>query len=93
MDTYAPDKLLSLWTLEQLDLPMAMGHVLQNLVIQHKAEMTIKAIQSQLSHKIDSQQTEIAKLKGRLEQLQVVVDRLTASLEKPVRSRQATASN
>lgn len=36
MSTYEPEELLSLWKRERLDLAMAMGHLLQHLVILHR---------------------------------------------------------
>lgn len=33
MNTYEPDKLLSLWRRNEIDGEMAIGHILQNLVL------------------------------------------------------------
>jgi hypothetical protein len=37
MNTYEPDKLLSLWRRNEIDSEMAIGHILQNLVLLHEA--------------------------------------------------------
>jgi len=37
MSTYEPKQLLHLWQLEQMDSEMIIGHLLQNLVVQHEA--------------------------------------------------------
>ena len=37
MSAYEPEKLWSLWKREQITSEMAIGHILQNLVLQHEA--------------------------------------------------------
>jgi len=51
MSTYPPDQLLQLWKSEQIDSQMAIGHVLQNLVI--LAELVNKLNAAQVRVKLD----------------------------------------
>ena len=47
MSTYEPEKLWTLWQQQQIDSPMAIGHVLQNLVKHQKA---LEETNSSLAH-------------------------------------------
>lgn len=51
MSTYPPDQLLQLWKTEQIDSQMALGHLLQNLVI--LAELVNKLNAAQVRVKLD----------------------------------------
>ena len=48
MSTVTPEELLRLWKLENIPLEMAMGHVLQNLVKQQKAQDALNQMISNL---------------------------------------------
>ncbi len=47
MSTYQPEQLLQLWKSEQIDSQMAIGHLLQHLVLQQTA---LKKMQVGLHH-------------------------------------------
>lgn len=51
MSTHPPDQLLQLWKSEQIDSQMAIGHVLQNLLI--LTELVNKLNAAQIRVKLD----------------------------------------
>ena len=54
MSTYEPNQLLALWKLEQIDIEMVIGHLLQNLVLQYeankKANLSIHHLRIDMNH-------------------------------------------
>jgi hypothetical protein len=54
MSTYEPNQLLALWKLEKIDIEMVIGHLLQNLVLQHeankKANLSIHHLRIDMNH-------------------------------------------
>lgn len=53
MSTVTPEELLRLWKLENIPLEMAMGHVLQNLVKQQKAQDALNQMIANLRADVD----------------------------------------
>jgi len=54
MSTYPPDQLLQLWKSEQIDSQMAIGHVLQNLVILTELVNKLNAAQARVKLDVDN---------------------------------------
>ncbi len=54
MSTYPPDQLLQLWKSEQIDSQMAIGHVLQNLVILTELINKLNAAQARVKLDVDN---------------------------------------
>ncbi len=54
MSTYPPDQLLQLWKSEQIDSQMAIGHVLQNLVILTELINKLNAAQVRVKLDVDN---------------------------------------
>ncbi len=92
MSTHDPKKLLSLWRKEKIDVDMAIGHLLQNLINQQKSLATTNATTTQIQSSRKMLQAEIKTLQADLKQLQCVVDRLRTRIEtesSPKRKRNA----
>ncbi len=81
MSHHTPEKLWSLWQREQLDMDMATGQMLQNLVKHNRALVAANVTLYQLRDWVKTQQADLVTLKADLKQLQGVVDRLTALIE------------
>ncbi len=77
MSTYDPEELLSQWKQHGLDVEMAMGHVLQNLVQQQVTQ----AAKRQLQGTLNQHQREIQALRADVTQMQTDIDRLTAQVD------------
>ncbi len=75
MSTYSPKKLLSLWRLKKIDVEMATGHTLQNLVEQQETQAATNVTMYQLRSKVDT-------LESTVNTLQAEIARLTAAVEK-----------
>lgn len=78
MSTYEPDKLVSLWAQEQIDIDMAMGYNLQNSAKLHKIQTATNISLYELRSKVD---TLVAKDKARqaeIDRLQTLIDGLIA---------------
>ena len=54
MSTFPPDQLLQLWKSEQIDSQMAIGHVLQNLVILIELVNKLNAAQARVKLDVDN---------------------------------------
>lgn len=76
MSTYKPEKLLSLWTTEQVDVEMAIGYDLQNSVKLHRAQIITSSDLNKLQTRVNDLETERDVLRKQLEKLQRIIDRL-----------------
>ncbi|MFN8496125.1 MAG: hypothetical protein U0350_51510 [Caldilineaceae bacterium] len=54
MSTYEPEQLLQLWKSEQIDSNMAIGHLMQNLVLQQEAMKKMNAVLIRCQQDIDN---------------------------------------
>lgn len=76
MGTYEPEKLLSLWTSEQIDVEMAMGYDLQNAVKLHNAQTAISVTLRQLQARIHTLETNVQTHQTAIKRFQTLIDGL-----------------
>ena len=76
MSTHEPEKLLSLWATEQIDVNMATGYGLQNMVKLHKGQATTQIALRQLQGRVDALETKAQTQQTTIEKLQTLIDRL-----------------
>lgn len=59
MSTYQPDQLWQLWKREEIDSPMVIGYMLQNMVLQQEAITKLNTSLTQVRRELDqmAQQT------------------------------------
>jgi uncharacterized small protein (DUF1192 family) len=78
MGTIPPQELLDKWTLNQLTVEQAAGHLLQHLVMLRHDLNDERIERGKLRVKVDQALVELAELKARIKLLRADVDRLLA---------------
>lgn len=81
MGNHDPGELWSLWQREKIDVEMATGHVLQNLLRQQEAQTATNLTVYQLRDRVATQQAAVDRLRTDVDRLQAAIDRLTALIE------------
>ena len=59
MSTYEPEQLLQLWKLDQIDSQIAIGHLLQNLILQQATIKKMNATQQRFQLDLDNLRAQI----------------------------------
>lgn len=80
MGHYDPVELWSLWQREKIDVQMATGQVLQNLVRQQNAQAAASLTLYQLRDQVQAQQANIDRLQVEIKALRGDLERLQARI-------------
>lgn len=81
MGTHEPEKLLSLWASEEIDIKMAVGYHLQNTVKLQQGQTAIRTTLRQLQTQVNTLETKTQIQQTAIERLQRLIEGLLARLE------------
>ncbi len=82
MSTYTPERLLALWSQEKIDEKMVVGHILQNLAEQQKAQAAMSVTVYGFQNKFDTLKAELEKVKMAVDRLRALIDNLLSNQSK-----------